>query len=417
MSAKELREQRAELVKELQALANKVTEEERAMSDEEMAEYDRLDSEAKSLLTKAETEERCEKVRGLIEPEIREQRVDRRQTLTNRDRELAMRAWVCRASGNDSLVKESWLEAANKCRVNLNDRGLKMAIEDRAGQTVGTASEGGYLSSSDTFVGLDASTLAYGGMLKSCRILRTSNGNQIHFATVDDTSNSASIVGENTEVSSTDITFSTKILNSFKYVTACFPVSIELIEDSEYPLIPYIEEALGERLGRKWNTDLTLGTGSDQPQGVVPAVNVGTTATLTTSVSGDELISTLHSVDASYRSNAIWMMNDSTFAAIRKLKDDNGVYLFSGLHDGERHDLLGKKVVINNDLPDMEADAKPILFGNFDKYVARIVNNVSVLIARERYIDTLSVAFFGYGRMDGELLNANAIKCMQMAAS
>jgi len=416
MSAKELREQRAELIKEMQALANKVTEEERSMSYDEMAEYDNLDNEAKELLDKAETEERCEKARGLIEPEIKEQRVDRRQVLTNRDRELAMRAWVCRASGNDSLVKDSWLEAANKCRVNMNDRGLKMAIEDRAGQTVGTSTEGGYLTSSDTFVGMDQATLAYGGMLQNCRVLRTSNGNQIHFATVDDTSNSASIVGENTEVTSTDLVFGTKVLDAYKYVTAAFPVSIELIEDSEYPLIPYIEEALGERLGRKWNYDLTLGTGSDQPQGVVPAVEVGKTATLTTSVSASELIDLYHSVDASYRSNAIWMMNDQTFASIRKIVSDDGHFLFSGLHDGERHDLLGKKVVINNSMSDMEAESKSILFGNFSKYVARIVNNVSVLIARERYIDTLSVAFFGYGRMDGELLT-NAIKCMQQAAS
>lgn len=415
MSAKELREQRAAIIKQMQDMANTVKAEDRNFSAEELEKYDALDAKQNDLLQRAESQERIEKVSGLGIAEVKEERLSRQEVITDRDRELAMRAWVCRASGNDSSIRESWLDAAQRCAVNLNDRALNMEVR---AQTVGTTTEGGYLTSTDSFVGLDQATLAYGGMLQSCNIIRTSNGNQIHFATVDDTANSASIVGENTSFSTTDLTFGTKVLDAYKYVTAVFPVSVELLEDSEYPLIPFIQEALATRLGRKWNYDLTLGTGSDQPQGVVPACTVGKTAGLASSVAADELIDLLHSVDASYRNGAVWMMNDSTYAAIRKLTDDNGQFIWGpGLNGASQDMLLGKPIIVNNDMADIGASAKPIMFGNFKKYIARIVNKVQVIVARERYVDTLSVGFFGYGRMDGELLNSSAIKCMQMASS
>jgi len=415
MNSKEIKEERAAIVKQMQDMANQIKEEDRNFNADELEKYDTLDSKQNELREKAESEERIEKVSGLIQPEIEEKRIRHQEVVTDRDRELAVRAWICRASGNDSMIKDRWLDAAQRCAVNMNDRALHMGIEERA-QTVGTANQGGYLTSTDKFVGLDQATLAYGGMLQSCRILRTSNGNQIHFATNDDTANSAAIVGENTEVSNTSVTFGTKVLDAYKYVTNVFPVSVELIEDSEFPIIPFIQEALATRLGRKWNYDLTLGTGSDQPQGVVPVATVGKTAGSATTLAADELIDLLHSVDASYRNGAVWMMNDSTYAATRKLTDDNGQFLWgAGLNAGGRDVLLGHPIVVNNDLADIASEAKPILFGNFDKYVARIVNSVQVIVARERYIDTLSVGFFGYGRMDAELLNTAAIKSMQMA--
>ena len=52
------------------------------------------------------------------------------------------------------------------------------------------------------------------------------------------------------------------------------------------------------------------------------------TAASATAVTADELMDLFYSLKSPYRKNAVWILNDSTIKAIRKLKDNNGQYLW-----------------------------------------------------------------------------------------
>ena len=85
-----------------------------------------------------------------------------------------------------------------------------------------------------------------------------------------------------------------------------------------------------------------------------------TTSTLTY----DDMLTLYHSTDKRYRKNAVWLMNDDTAFHLRKLKDDDGNYLWNTNDDT----ILGKPVVISEYMPDIEAGAKPVAFGDFSYY-------------------------------------------------
>ncbi len=80
----------------------------------------------------------------------------------------------------------------------------------------------------------------------------------------------------------------------------------------------------------------------------------------------DVLIDTVYALKAGYRQNASWVMNRKTQAAIRKLKDAEGNYLWQPpATPGSSAMLMGFPLVEAEDMPDIGSDATPIAFGDF----------------------------------------------------
>ena len=123
-------------------------------------------------------------------------------------------------------------------------------------------------------------------------------------------------------------TFDQKTIDAYK-LTDLIKVSVELLDDSAFPLEPYIAKEFASAFGVAEETAFCVGTGSGQPTGLFTANGgaVGITAAGATAVTADEVISLIYALKAPYRKNAKFLMNDSTVAALRKLKDGNGQYL------------------------------------------------------------------------------------------
>ncbi|MFK5949267.1 MAG: phage major capsid protein [Methylococcales bacterium] len=130
---------------------------------------------------------------------------------------------------------------------------------------------------------------------------------------------------------------------------------------------------------------------------------------------GDALINLFHSIKRGYRANANWLMNDLSFAAIRKLKDGNGDYLFKpGLMEGETFQLLGKGVEIDDFMPDIAANSLSIAFGDFRRgYI--IVDRMGVRVLRDAYTKKPYILFYTTKRVGGGLNDSAAIKLMKFA--
>ena len=292
-------------------------------------------------------------------------------------------------------------------------------VEARAQTTSNTA--GGYSVPTEVANILVKSMAAWGPMYSEgvATELVTNGGGAITMPTVNDTASTAGASGGEgvtlTDDGGKDVTFGVKTLNAYAFDTEWLRISKELADDSIFAMEQIIGDLLGERMGRIANLQLTTGTGSSAPNGVVTASSLGKTAAGTAAVTADEIMDLLHSVDPAYRDGpkVAFMFNDSTLSAIRKLKDGNGNYLWQmgNVQQGQPGSLLGYRYHINQAMDSLATAKKVILFGDFGKYYVRKVGQPLIGAIQDKdFWPGFGIA--GYIRFDGELADTAAVKHM-----
>ena len=109
------------------------------------------------------------------------------------------------------------------------------------------------------------------------------------------------------------------------------------------------------------------------------------------------------------------MMNDQTLAAVRKLKDGDGNYLWQlgNIQQGIPASLLGYSISVNQAMAGIAPRSWPILFGDFGKYYVRKVGAPVIGVLRERFWPDMGIA--GLIRFDGEIADVAAIKHIALA--
>lgn len=300
-----------------------------------------------------------------------------------------------------------------------NNVTAEQAIAIRNAMSTTTAAEGGYTVPSEIAAMVIDKLKSYGGMRDVAEIISTESGNPLSFPTSDGTGEVGEIVGENTGAAAGDITFGTVALNVFKYSSKKIALPVELIQDSAIDVIAFVVNRLAERIARIQNTHFTVGAGTTVPDGVIPKAGVGKTGTTgqTLTVIHDDLVDLKHSVNRAYRRNAKFMLNDLSVAVVSKIKDTTGRPIWvpgdsEGIEGGTPDTLLGFPVVTNDDVAVMAANAKPIAFGDFSKYMIRDVANSTSL---RRFDDSAfallgQVGFCGWTRSGGNLVDTAAVK-------
>lgn len=288
-------------------------------------------------------------------------------------------------------------------------------VEERIQSTSNTA--GGYTVPVTLANFIVKSMAMWGPMYDEniCTTINTASGEQINIPTVDDTTTAVAKHTEGTALTDdggVDVTFGQKVLNAYIYDTEFVRWSYELAQDSIFNMEQLLGELLGERLGRRANTELTTGDGTGDPNGIVTASSLGKTAAATGAITTDELIDLQHSVDPAYRMSpkARFMFNDSTLAAIRKLKGGDGQYIWQmgDIRSGVPGTLLGSPYSVNQAMASLATGNKTVIFGDFGKYFVRKVGAPVVGVMRERFWPDLGIA--GLIRLDGELADTAAVK-------
>jgi HK97 family phage major capsid protein len=303
------------------------------------------------------------------------------------------------------------------------DQEVRNVLKEYRVQTGGTNSAGGFTVPTELATFIEKAMIATGPMYGNqyFTVINTAAGNTFNIPTVDDTASVAVAHTEGTQPTDdggSDVTFAQKSLGAFAFDSEWIRWSAELNADSVLNMESLLGELIGERLGRIANSKLTTGSGSSDVEGIVTNSAAGKTAAGTAAVTADEIIDLIHSVDPAYRtapSTAI-MMNDSTLAAVRKLKDGNGNYLWQmgNYQAGIPQNLLGYNVVVNQAMDSLAAAKKVILFGDMSKFYVRKVGAPSLYVARERFAPDFGI--LGYIRFDGVLTNTAAIKHLITAA-
>ncbi len=214
-----------------------------------------------------------------------------------------------------------------------------------------------------------------------------------------------------------DATFDQIILDAHKLHVA-IKVTEELLYDNAFNLENYILTQFGKALSNAEEDAFINGTGIGQPLGILAetgGAQVGVTSASSTKVTADEIINLVYSLKRPYRKNAVFLANDVCVAELRKLKDNNGQYLWQpSLQAGEPDRVLGYKVYTSPYFPVPTAGGTAVAFGDFSYYNIGDRGTRSFAELKELFAGNGMIGFVAKERVDGKLVLPEAIKLLQM---
>ena len=193
-------------------------------------------------------------------------------------------------------------------------------------------------------------------------------------------------------------------------IAGLLKLSEEFAIDADFDLRKYISERMGKSFARTEDGAFVNGNGTDEPYGLLHDTEGAETGVTATELTYDSVIDLFFSVEPEYRAHATWLMNDRTALTLRKLKDEAGNYLW----DGSTDTILGKPVRICNDMPDIAAGAKPVLFGDFSFFWIIDRSPVSMKALKERFAMTARVGYVAFELLDARLVRREAVKAISV---
>ena len=279
---------------------------------------------------------------------------------------------------------------------------------------IGTDSEGGYLVPDEYERTLVEALEEENIFRQMAKVIKTSSGDRK--IPVVASKGTASWIDEEGAFPESDDSFGQVSIGAYKLGTL-IKVSEELLNDSVFDLQSYISREFARRIGAKEEEAFFTGDGKGKPLGVLAATGgaeTGVTAASATAVTADELMDLYYSLKSPYRKKSMWVLNDSTIKAIRKLKDNNGQYLWQpSLAAGTPDMILGRPIKTSAYMPAMAAGAKTIAFGDFSYYWIADRQGRSFKRLNELFAATGQVGFLASQRVDGKMILAEAVKVLE----
>lgn len=278
--------------------------------------------------------------------------------------------------------------------------------------------EGGYLVPSEFEATLVQGLEQQNVMRQLAKVITTSSGDRK--IPVVATKGSAAWVDEEGVILEGDDWFAQVSIAAYKLGTM-LKASEELLNDSVFNIEAYLASEFARRIAAKEEEAFLVGDGNGKPTGVFAAAGgaeTGLTAASATAVTADEILDLFYSLKAPYRSNAAFLMHDSTVKALRKLKDTTGQYLWQpSLTAGAPDTLLNRPVYTSAYAPVMAAKARAIAFGDFGYFWIADRQGRSFKRLNELFAATGQVGFLATQRVDGKLILPEAVKVLAMKAT
>ena len=398
MTILELREKRAKAWEAAKAFLDSHRTDKGVLSAEDDAAYSRMEQEITDLGKEISRMERLEALDAQMKEPVN-------QPLTGKP----MGGRVIERTGRASEEYKTNFWNAMRSKVPLPN--VVNALEE------GTDSEGGYLVPDEYERTLVEALEEENVFRQLANVIRTSSGDRK--IPVVATKGTASWIDEEGAYTESDDSFGQVSIGAYK-VGTMIKVSEELLNDSVFDLESYIAKEFARRIGAKEEEAFFTGDGSGKPLGVLAATGgaeTGVTAASSTAITADELMDLFYSLKSPYRKKAVWVLNDSTIKAVRKLKDSTGQYLWHpSLTAGTPDTLLGRPVKTSAYMPVIAAGAKTIVFGDFSYYWIADRQGRSFKRLNELYAANGQVGFLGSQRVDGKLVLSEAVKVLAQKA-
>ena len=238
--------------------------------------------------------------------------------------------------------------------------------------------------------------------------LTTSGDHKINIAA---TTPAAAWIDEGGQLTFGEATFKQALLDAHK-LNVAIKVTEELLYDSAFNLENYILEQFGKALANAEEDAFLNGDGTGKPTGVFHQTNGGTYLTEVATLKADDIINLIHALKRPYRKGAGFILNDKTIAAIRKLKDNNGAYMWQPSYQvGEPDRLLGYPVYTSQFAPENK-----IAFGDFSYYNIGDRGTRSFKQLTELFAGNGMIGFVAKERVDGKLILKEAVQILPIKA-
>lgn len=342
-----------------------------------------------------------------IDPKLLE-RLDKIEAKTNR-------LGVETKSETDEVEKKAFENFLRKGREALSADEVKTL-------RVSDDTAGGYLATAEFTTEVDKALLQFSPIRAAARVGQTSSGSVIIPKRTGRPT--GSWVGETETRTGTESTYGQAEIPVDEM--ACYvDVSNKLLEDSAINIAAEIGSDVAEEFGRMEGAAFVSGNGVKKPLGFMSDANVAFTPSGSASVIADAdggvdgLIDLMYAMHPFYRSRGVWMANGTTIGKLRKLKDADKNYIWQkSVQDGQPDSLLGRPIIEAPDMPDVEAGAFPLVFGDFAS-AYRIYDRVGLSILRDPYslATTGCTRFHARKRVGGRLVRPEAIRKLKIGTS
>lgn len=308
-----------------------------------------------------------------------------------------------------------------------DDDGLRGLVLEGKAMNTAVAGDGGYLVDPETAQRI-RSVLTAGASLRAI-----ANVVQVEATSYDVLVDHSDIGhGWATETGSTTETGTPvidRITIPLHELSALPKASQRLLDDSAFDLEGWLAGRIADRFARAEAAAFVSGNGIDKPRGFLTHATVdndvwtwGNLGTVPTGADGafdgaDAIVDLVYALGAAYRANAVFVMNSKTAGAVRKMKDNDGRFLWSdGLAAAEPARLLGYPVLIAEDMPDITSGAHAIAFGDFGAGYT-IAERPDLRVLRDPFSAKPHVLFYATKRVGGDISDFAAIKLLRFATA
>lgn len=214
----------------------------------------------------------------------------------------------------------------------------------------------------------------------------------------------------------------TSITLSDYLIGALAKISVQLINNADFPIVDYVVDAMAYSMKRFFENVLLNGASGKVAglggNGTDAGVTLSVTAGAATAVTADELITLQGTVKDMFQENAIWIMNPKTRDAIRKLKDNMNRYLLQddiSLPFGKS--LLGKPIYVSDNMPEMAAGKAAIYYGDMSGLATKFSEDLWMDVLRERFITQGAYGVIARADFDAKVENAQKIAKLVMSST
>lgn len=393
----ELKEKRAKAWEAAKAFLDSKRTDTGLLSAEDAAEYDRMEADVVNLGKEIDRLER----QALLDAELAKAAAE---PITNRPNG--------RIDGDEKTGRAS--EAYKKAF--WNSMRNRMSYEVQNALSIGTDSEGGYLVPDEYEKKLVEALQDEVFFRSLATVIRTSSGDRkIPIVT---SKGEAAWIDEGGQFPESDDSFGQTSIGAYKLATM-IKVSDELLNDSVFSIEQYISKEFGRRIGTKEEEAFFIGDGTGKPTGLFHSTGGAETGVTVanTNITFDDVMDLYYSLRAPYRNKAVWLLNDSTVKAIRKLKDGNGNYIWQpSVKEGEPDRILNRPYRTSIYVPEIAAGNRVMAFGDYSHYWIADRQGRSFKRLNELYATTGQVGFLASERVDGKLILSEAVKTLDIKA-
>ena len=358
-----------------------------------------------------------------------------KSTLQQQEERLTMLDRKTMTAGRPALSMATEIEAPHQKAFDAylrsgDDGGLRCLVLEGKALNTAVAADGGYLVDPQT-----AATIR--SALKSSASIRSIANVVTVESTTFDVLIDHSDVGTGWATESGSIAESAtpqidRISIPLNELSAMPKASQRLLDDSAFDIEGWLAERIADKFARAEAQSFISGDGVDKPKGFLAHPTVadaswtwsklgyvatGNAGDFATTNASDAVVDLVYALDSTYRANGAFVMNSKTAGAVRKMKDADGRFLWAdGLQAGEPARLMGYRVLVAEDMPDIAANAYAIAFGDFRSGYT-IAERPDLRVLRDPFSAKPYVLFYASKRVGGDVSDFAAIKLLKFAVA